>query len=629
MPEDVMLNEAMEAVRQGQRARARDLLTRLLRADQSNPQYWLWMSAVVDTAKEQAYCLQTAQKLDPANAAIRRGLVITGAAPADQNVTPQPPVRRKWTVDAMEEPPTGLKAIWANRVVRIAFFAGVSVLVLGLILLGVFGASRKGAAVAHRPTKTPDLVSTYTLTPTALGGKATPQITPSPTYSGPKPLWMLLEATYTPQPLYVNTPHPISEAYRAGQRAYERGDLPSALTFFKQASQVDLNAPDILYYIGVVESALGNQQAALDAYNQAIERSSAFAPAYLGRARASLKLSPGADVGADLQAALERDPALADAHLELAAYYLRNGDVPGALNALDAAEQLAPYSPLAPMYRSQALLLQGDVVQALELARQAHARDLTLLPAYRALGEAALANAEYPEAIQALETYVDYAPGDAQGWMALARAYAGMSQPDAAFVEPSRKPGAQDYVAALEAFDRAIELNEELPELYLYRGLLYLAAGEGQPAVNDFVSARKLDNKSFATNLALGRALLVAGRAREAYDQIGGSENLAQSDLELAALYYWRALAGEELRLDAKVIADWKALLDLPEDALPQGWVQTAEEHLLALTSTATPTVTKTAPSTATATASKTPTRTPTSVASKTPTPTPTRTPTP
>jgi tetratricopeptide (TPR) repeat protein len=631
MPEDVMLNEAMEAVRQGQRARARDLLTRLLRADQSNPQYWLWMSAVVDSAKEQAYCLQTAQKLDPGNTAIRRGLVITGAAPADQNVTPQPPVRRKWTVEAMEEPPTGLKAIWANRVVRIVFFAVISVLVLGLILLGIFGAGRKQAAVAHRPTKTPDLLSTYTLTPTALGGKATPQITPSPTYSGPKPLWMLLEATYTPQPLYVNTPHPISEAYRAGQRAYERGDLSSALTFFKQASQVDLNAPDILYYIGEVESALGNQQAALDAYNQALERSSLFAPAYLGRARASLKLNPQADISPDLQAALERDPALADAHLELAAYDLRNGDVPAALDALDAAEQLVPYSPLVPMYRSQALLLQGEAVQALELARQAHERDLTLLPAYLALGQAALANAEYPQAIQALETYVDYAPSDADGWMSLARAYAGMSQPDEAYVEPPRKLNEQDFQAALEAFDRAIELNEELPELYLYRGLLYLAAGEGQPAVNDFVSARKLDNKSFATNLALGRALLVAGRARDAYDQIGGSEDLVQTDLERAALYYWRALAGEELRLDAKVIADWKALLDLPEDSLPQGWAQTAAEHLLVLTSTATPTVTKTVPNTPTATASKTPTRTPTSAASKTPakTPTPTRTPLP
>ena len=288
------------------------------------------------------------------------------------------------------------------------------------------------------------------------------------------------------------------------------------------------------------------------------------------------------------------------------------GDVPSALQALDAAEQLIPYSPLVPMYRSQALLLQGDKVQALELAYQAHERDLTLLPAYLALGKAALANAQYPEAIQALETYLEYASNDADGWMALARAHAGMSQPDQVYIEASRKPAEQDFQDALDAFDRAIELNEEQPELYLYRGLLYLAAGEGQPAVNDFVSARKLNSKSFATNLALGRALLVAGRARDAYDQIDGSESLAQSDLELAALYYWRAMAGEELRLDAKVVADWKALLDLPQDSLPQGWAETAEQHLLALTSTATPTVTKTVQVTPTSQASKTPTRTPT-----------------
>jgi tetratricopeptide (TPR) repeat protein len=423
---------------------------------------------------------------------------------------------------------------------------------------------------------------------------------------------MLLEATYTPQPLYVNTPHPISEAFRAAQRAYERGDLSQALNFFKQASQVDLNAPDILYYIGEVEDAMGNQQAALDAYNQAIARSSAFAPAYLGRARASLALNPRADIGADLQAALERDPALADAHLELAAYSLMLGDVQGALQALDTAEQLVPYSPRLPMLRSQALLLQGDEVQALELAREAHQRDLTLLPAYLVLGQAALANEEYQEAIWALETYLDYAANDGNGWMALARAYAAMSEPDQVYVEPSRPPQENDFRSALDAFDRAIELNEELPELYLYRGLLYLAAGEGQPAVNDFVEARKLDTKSFPINLALGRALLVAGRARQAYDQIGGADDLAQSDLERAAVYYWRALAGEELRLDARVIADWQALLDLPSDSLPQGWAQTAEAHLLALTSTATPTVTKTVQSTPTTTASKTPIRTPT-----------------
>ena len=39
MSDDVMLREAVEAIYAGQRARARDLLTRLLRADQTNPTY--------------------------------------------------------------------------------------------------------------------------------------------------------------------------------------------------------------------------------------------------------------------------------------------------------------------------------------------------------------------------------------------------------------------------------------------------------------------------------------------------------------------------------------------------------------------------------------------------------------
>ena len=58
MADDKMLQEAIEAVANGQRERARDLLTRLLRANQANPKYWLWMSSVVDTTKERVYCLQ-------------------------------------------------------------------------------------------------------------------------------------------------------------------------------------------------------------------------------------------------------------------------------------------------------------------------------------------------------------------------------------------------------------------------------------------------------------------------------------------------------------------------------------------------------------------------------------------
>ena len=58
MAEDIMLREAIEAIQSGQRERARDLLTRLLRADKDNPEYWLWMSTSVGSVKEQIYCLK-------------------------------------------------------------------------------------------------------------------------------------------------------------------------------------------------------------------------------------------------------------------------------------------------------------------------------------------------------------------------------------------------------------------------------------------------------------------------------------------------------------------------------------------------------------------------------------------
>ncbi|HAY85776.1 MAG TPA: hypothetical protein DCY42_12900, partial [Chloroflexi bacterium] len=73
MADETMFQEAVEALGQGDKGRARDLLTRLLESDQNNPQYWIWMSAVVDSAKERIYCLQTALNLDPENTTAKRG----------------------------------------------------------------------------------------------------------------------------------------------------------------------------------------------------------------------------------------------------------------------------------------------------------------------------------------------------------------------------------------------------------------------------------------------------------------------------------------------------------------------------------------------------------------------------
>ena len=97
MADDAVFQEAVEALRTGNKSKARDLLTGLIKTDQGNVTYWIWLSAAMETAKERSYCLQTALKLDPNNATAKRGLILLGALPADETIQPFPVNRpRAW-----------------------------------------------------------------------------------------------------------------------------------------------------------------------------------------------------------------------------------------------------------------------------------------------------------------------------------------------------------------------------------------------------------------------------------------------------------------------------------------------------------------------------------------------------
>ena len=620
MAEDVMFQEAVEAIRQRQRSRARDLLTRLLRADQANPQYWLWMSSVVETSKERVYCLQSVLRLDPSSRAARQGLVLLGALPPEPDLAPAPLIRRNWMAPVEEVPrPGGLKGLWANPVMRGIALGVLGLLVLGLILGGIFGwgsKARLAAVAARRATATPGLPATFTATPTFLGQEAIPTPLPTATPSGPQPLWMLLKATYTSTPLYVQTPHAVSEAYRAAQRAYERGDWESSLRFYQQASQIDPAAPDIQFYIGEVERYMGDNQAALAAYDLAISINPNFAPAYLGRAHARLAINPKLSVLDDLKKAIDKDPGLGEAYLLRTDLLMDQGDIKAALADLKIAERLLPNSPLVYLFRAQAELQGKNNAAALTDARRANQMDLTMLPGYLALGQAGIANKEYGSAVQALQTYVTYVTDKADAWAALGHALYEQGQ----------------YSDAVTALDKAIAIDDQLADAYLYRGLTELELGDGQPAVNDLVNARRFNSQSFMINLALGRALMVAGRLGEARDVLNYSQSLAKTAPDQAALYYWRAQVLESLGNLPAARADWKALFNLPEDAVPTEWQAIAKQRLaVTATPTITPTATKTPPKpTVTPTTTPTP-RTPSPTpTSRTPSPTPTsRTPSP
>ncbi len=66
----------------------------------------------------------------------------------------------------------------------------------------------------------------------------------------------------------------------------------------------------------------------------------------------------------------------------------------------------------------------------------------------------------------------------------------------------------------------------------------------------------------------------------EAYRQIEKSSQYAKTDEEYAHLYYYRATVLDLLGYPDAALKDWKAMVNLPEAAVPAEWRQYAEERI-------------------------------------------------
>src|SRR5512143_1490917 len=154
--ENTILREAVEALRLGDRMRARDLLTRMLKADQNNATYWVWLSAAVDTQKERLYCLQSALRIDPNNAAAKRGLTMLGALPPDDSVQPFPVNRPRSWEDKLVIPKETRekKRGWANPVIRIFIVLGIAAAAVAVFVGGYMLLPKTARPVGLRSTFT-------------------------------------------------------------------------------------------------------------------------------------------------------------------------------------------------------------------------------------------------------------------------------------------------------------------------------------------------------------------------------------------------------------------------------------------------------------------------------------------
>ena len=575
MAEEEIYNEALGAIQQGDNRRARDLLARLLKVNPEKVDYWIWMSSVVETKRERIYCLNEALKRDPNNATARRGLVILGAMAPDPGSLPPPGIiKREWQVELPKSPEE--ENIPKTPFSRLTLILS-AVLVIGFVLVVVLVVVQLTAPpvvtptfIAYRPsppTPGPSPTSLDTFTPVVRS--------PTPTFVGPTPLRMLMQATYTPTPLYVDTPHPQIEAYRAAMTDFSRGNFNTAIDFFGQVLQSQPDAVDAVYYIGECYRLQGKYANALDYYNQAITMQPSFAPAYLGRARANFARNTDTDVMPDLKKAASLDPDMGEIYIEEARAAIAAKDYSGALDYLATAAKKLPDSAEVPYYRAEAYLALNQLGNALTAATQANELDFTSLPAYRLLGEVLQANERYSESIQPLALYLIYKTRDEGAWIMLGKGYA----------------AEQDWKQAKSAFDHAVSINSSSTDAYLARGDMYLAAGDGVDAASDFNQVLKLDARSFTASIGLGRAYMLQSLYSDAYNQFRQAERFAADDADHAELYYWLALALNALDQPAAAGQEWENLLQLPTDVVPTDWIGQA---LVYLTGTPTPLATET-----------------------------------
>ncbi|HEY3312177.1 MAG TPA: tetratricopeptide repeat protein [Anaerolineales bacterium] len=577
-PEEGMFQQAVEAIRAEKFAQAREILTKLLQSDQKNPDYWVWLSAAMETQKERLYCLQTAFKLDPANPAVRRGLSLMGALPQDEALKPFPMNHpRHWEARVRQAVATDKPKWTGGPAFRIGAVVGlISLLLVGTVIaLGINAASPTATPVAVQGTPRPTVTPYATNSDLAL-----------PPASTARPLADLLSTPYTPTPIYAATPHgqAAGDSYRGALRAYKNGQWELMGIMMAQVATAQPGSADALFFIGESKRLSGAYKEAVDYYDGAISVNPKYAPSYLGRARANMLLNPQKDVINDLNEAINLDPGYFEAFMERGMYYFARKDLNSALSDLQQASKLTD-SPLVELNLARVLLAQNENSAAVEAAKRANQMDVTMLDGYLVLGMAYRANGQIDQAVDVLETYLQYLPNNAEAFAVLGAAYYNRG----------------DFPNAEKNLTNALRLDSYNADSYFWLGQTYLALKDYDKALTNSLKARNLSPDSFDPAEGLARVYLAKKEFNNSYIAIIKVEKSIETPVQRARFVYIRALSLDQLNQPDAAFRDWSEILKMPVDVTTDEMRQTAQKRVAELR-TAIPTITLTPTATATLT---------------------------
>lgn len=101
-----LLQEGISAVKQGDRVRGRELLLQVVEQDDQIESAWLWLSAAVDDAQDQATALENVLTLNPTNAGARERLAHLRQTSEERSAAPD--AFKRYLPEAPLEPDDGI-----------------------------------------------------------------------------------------------------------------------------------------------------------------------------------------------------------------------------------------------------------------------------------------------------------------------------------------------------------------------------------------------------------------------------------------------------------------------------------------------------------------------------------------
>jgi tetratricopeptide (TPR) repeat protein len=163
------------------------------------------------------------------------------------------------------------------------------------------------------------------------------------------------------------------------QQALERG-----IEEFRDIQAFNADRADAQANLGMLETRLGNSEAAQQAFRRAIELQPSFSPAYVNLADLYRSLGREQDAERTLRAALEVDRDNADAHAALGLALVRQKRLPEAVTELARAAKLVPEVPRYAYLHAVALHETGGrsgAIRVLTRAYERHPSDRDILVA--------------------------------------------------------------------------------------------------------------------------------------------------------------------------------------------------------------------------------------------------------